>query len=114
MKLRLPLLLLAAAVLLVTPYASQAAPLGSAAPAFCAAASSAPALPGFSTPAADSVLKTILGPKCGTCSLPPCVGAKVGSICGIGGGGQYEFCADIAICPQDGLTQCQCKTGPPF
>ena len=114
MKLGITLLLLAA-VLLIAPLPSHAAPLASMAPASCAASSSsAPALPGFSTPASKSLLKAIIGPKCGTCSLSPCVGAKVGSICGIGGGGQYEFCADIGTCPQDGLTQCQCKTGPPF
>jgi hypothetical protein len=113
MKLGITLLLLAA-VLLITPSPSHA--VASTTPALCAAhsSSSAPALPGFSTPASQSLLKTIIGPKCGTCSLSPCVGAKVGSICGIGGGGEYKYCGDIGTCPQDGLTQCSCKTGPPF
>jgi hypothetical protein len=113
MKSRLTLLVLAAA-LLIAPLASHAEPLASTAPAACAANASTSQLPGFSTPASDVLLKTIIGPKCGSCSLSPCVGAKVGSICGIGGGGEYKYCGDIGTCPADGLTQCQCKTGPPF
>jgi hypothetical protein len=114
MKLKITLLLLAAA-LLVAPNPSHAEPLASTAPALCAAsASTTPALPGFSTPASQVLLKTIMRPKCGACSGSPCVGAAVASICGVGGGGQYKFCADVGNCPQDGLTQCICKTGPPF
>src|ERR1700754_4849215 len=105
-------LLFLAAVLLIAPSPSYAA----AAPALCAAnsSSSSPALPGFNSPASQTLLKAIIGPKCGTCSFSPCVGARVGSMCGVGGGGQFEFCADIGTCPQDGLTQCRCQTGPPF
>ncbi len=110
MKLGITLLLLAA-VLLIAPLPSHAAPLASMAPQ-CAANASAPELP--STPASKSLLKAIIGPKCGSCSQTICVGAKVGSICGIAGGGEYEYCGDVGICSADGLTQCSCKTGAPF
>jgi hypothetical protein len=112
MKLRITLLLLAAA-LLVVPYPSHAEALASTAPALCAANASTPALPDFSTPASKILLKAIMLPKCGVCS-GSCTGARVGSICGVGGGGQDKFCADLGNCPQDGLTQCNCQTGPPF
>jgi hypothetical protein len=109
MKLSITLLLLAA-MLLIAPSPSHAA----AAPALCAAnTSSAPALPGFSTPASKSLLKAIIGPTCGSCSQAICVGAKLGSICGISGG-LYKYCGDVGTCPADGLTQCYCKTGPPY
>jgi len=113
MKLGITLLLLAA-VLLIAPLQSHAAPLASAAPSQCAANSSAPELPGFSTPASKSLLKAIIGPKCGSCSQSICVGGKVASICGIAGSGLYEYCGDVGICPADGLTQCSCKTGAPY
>ena len=111
MKLGITLLLLAA-VLLIVPLPSHAVPLAFTAPSRCAANASAPELP--STPASKSLLKAIIGPKCGSCSLSPCVGAKLGSICGIAGSGEYEYCGDVGICSADGLTQCQCKTGPPY
>jgi hypothetical protein len=111
MKLRTTLLLLAV-VFLIAPLPSHAASLASTAPSQCAANASAPELP--STPASKSLLKAIIGPKCGSCSQTICVGAKVASICGIAGGGEYEYCGDVGICSADGLTQCSCKTGPPF
>jgi hypothetical protein len=110
MKLRITLLLLAA-VLLVAPFPSQAAEV-SAAPSLCAAGVATPALPEVGTPASRILLKSIMIPKCGSCSFSPCIGAKVGSVCGVLGN-QYEFCADVGTCSQDGLTQCHCQTGPP-
>src|SRR3954453_17267192 len=103
MKLRITLLLLAAFIF-VAAHPSHSAPLASTAPAQCAANSSTPELPGFSTPASKSLLKAIIGPKCGSCSQSICVGAKVASICGIAGNGQYEYCGDVGICSADGLT----------
>jgi hypothetical protein len=110
MKLGITLLLLAA-VLLIAPLPSHAAPLASTAPSQCAANASAPELP--STPASKSLLKAIIGPTCGSCSQAICVGAKLGSICGISGG-LYKYCGDVGTCPADGLTECYCKTGPPY
>jgi len=111
MKLGITLLLLAA-VLLIAPLPSHASSPASPAPSQCAANASAPELP--STPASKSLLKAIIGPKCGSCSQAICVGAKVASICGIAGNGLYEYCGDVGTCPADGLTQCSCKTGAPF
>ena len=113
MKQRTTLLLLACA-LLIAPLSGFAAPLASMATAACAATSSTAPPPFFAPASSTSVTKAaLIGPVCGSCSPSPCAGAKVGSICGIGGGGQYKFCADVGNC-SDTLTQCLCKTGPPF
>jgi hypothetical protein len=106
-KFRLTLLLLAFAFLAASR-PGLSAPLASTAPALCAASSSAAELP-FFTPAVAKSLPPL--PRCGACSLAPCVGAKVGAACGVSGG-QIMHCADVATCPADGLTQCACKTGP--
>lgn len=113
MKLRLTLLVLSLA-LLIAPAAGFAEPLASTAPAACAA--QAATLASILDPVTLEILPKSFPPlpKCGACSGSPCVGANVASICGVGGGGQYKYCADIANCPQDGLTQCMCKTGAPF
>jgi|SRR6478672_4185953 len=112
MKLRLTLLVLAVA-LLVAPAAGFAEPLASTAPAACAAQASTPA--SILDPVTLKILpKSFPLPKCGVCSLSPCVGANVGSICGIAGNGEYKYCGDVGTCSQDSLTQCQCKTGAPF
>ena len=113
MKLRLTLLVLAFA-LLIAPAAGFAEPLASTAPAACAAQASTPA--SILDPVTLKILPKSLPPlpKCGVCSGSPCVGANVGSICGIGGGGQYKYCGDVGTCSQDNLTQCSCKTGAPF
>ncbi len=107
MKLRLTLLVLALA-LLIAPVAVFAAPPEASAPAVCPAQASI----------LDSVTLKILPrsltlAKCGTCSDTICRGANLGSICGIGGGGQYKLCGDVGICSNN-LTQCLCKTGPPL
>ncbi len=111
MKLRLTLLVFAVA-LLVAPLAGFAEPLASTAPV-CGAQASTPA--SILDPVTLKILpKSFPLPKCGVCSGSPCVGANVGSICGIGGGGQYKYCGDVGTCSQDNLTQCSCKTGAPF
>jgi len=114
MNLRITLFALAAVLLAGhashagTPLTSPAIPGGLP---FCVADLAAPALPSFA-PSALPMSFSI--PPCGACSLSNCIGFKPGQICGIGGGGQYKFCADIGTCPQDGRIQCSCQTGPPF
>jgi len=112
MNLRITLLVLAAVLVVghrtnADAYTSTPATQGLP---FCVADLSAPQLPGF---APRDLPMSLTIPPCGACSLS-CIGLKPGQVCGIGGGGQYKFCADIGTCPQDGRVQCSCQTGPPF
>jgi hypothetical protein len=47
-------------------------------------------------------------PRCGSCSLDGCSGARLFAACG-GTNGSLA-CVDIGTCPADGSYQCACRT----
>ena len=109
MNLRIPLLLLASAILL-TPRPSVSEPTDFLTSNTCAATSSSPEVPVVSQAESESLPKApgpILRPKCGACGQ--CQGFYAGDQCGVASNGQLKYCSDkTEICSQDGLARCVC------
>lgn len=63
------------------------------------------------TPTAQATVDTLF---CGTCSLDPCKGAPLESICAIEGG-MFKRCKNVTLdtCPGGTTVKCTCVAGPP-
>jgi hypothetical protein len=110
MTIRIPLMLLASAILL-TPRPSVSESPDFFAPSTCAATSSSPELPLFSQAESERLPRAMTtGVKCGTCSSTNCRGASEGARCGVTSGGWIMYCSDNTnVCSQDGLAWCVCE-----
>lgn len=109
LTLRIPLLLLAAAILL-TPGPSIAQPLDFLAPTTCAETPFSPELPLFSLADSGSLAKGLITyQRCGACS-GACRGARANfDQCGVAPDGRIMHCSDRSrLCPEDGLIECIC------
>lgn len=117
MKLQVPLLLLAAAILLLPQPSLSESPdlLEFLAPDTCVETSSSPELPFLSPAEPESLSKSggslIINRRCGACGV--CAGSYAGSKCGVTSDGMFMYCSDTpVICSQDGRPQCVCQIWP--